>query len=358
MDIAIVGLELSGKSTVFSALTGRPAGEVARREHIGVVRLPDERLERLAALVGVKKVTPAEVRLHDLPPIFGKGAPSSPEAAQSLARADELLLVVRAFHRDDVPHPQGSVDPHRDIEAFQADLLLHDLAIVERRLERLEPMVRSARPGEREAGEREMQLLDRVRRSLEGNQPLRDQGFSPEEVKVLVNYGLLSLKPMLILVNIDERDAGSASAVEEEYGRRYDAPGTGVVAMSARLEAELAELPPEEAEEFRRELGVGDSRVRWVLARAQGLMRLVTFYTPVGDECRAWPVPAGTTAVQAAGRIHSDMERGFIRAEVIPWERLMELGSLAEARRQGALRTEGKGYVVQDGDVIHVLFHV
>lgn len=360
MDLAIVGLPLSGKTATFRALTaGHAQAGDARREHIGVVRLPDERLERLGALVQAKKVTPAELRLHDLPPLFGEGvARPPPETADSLAAADGLLLVVRAFRRDDVPHPEGSIDPGRDIDSFQAELLLHDLAIVERRLERLDISVRSARPGEREGGEREQRLLRQVRQQLGANVPLRDQPPAPEEQKALAGYGLLTLKPLLVLLNIDEADIGSGAAMETEFGSRYGAARSLAAALCSRLEAELAELPPEEAAEFRRELGAGDSPVRRLLALAQALLGLVTFYTPVGEECRAWPVPAGTTALQAAGRIHSDMERGFIRAEVIAWERLMELGSLAEAKRRGLLRAEGKQYAVQDGDVVHILFHV
>lgn len=360
MDLAIVGLPLSGKTATFRALTaGHAQAGDARREHIGVVKLPDERLQRLSVLVQAKKVTPAELRLHDLPPLFGEGAGRpSPEAADSLAAADGLLFVVRAFRRDDVPHPQGSVDPGRDVESFQAELLLHDLAIVERRLEKLDISVRSARPGERETGEREQRLLQRLRPQLEGSVPLREQPLAPEEAKALSGYGLLTLKQLLLLLNIDEDDIGSAGDIESEFRSRFGAGRTLVAALCSRLEAELAELPAEEAAEFRRELGAGSSPLQRLLGLSQQLLGLVTFYTPVGDECRAWPVPAGTTALQAAGRIHSDMERGFIRAEVIAWDRLMELGSLAEAKKHGLLRAEGKQYAVQDGDVVHILFHV
>ena len=358
MNLAIVGLSLSGKTSVFTALTAGHGQAAARGERLGVVKVPDERLEKLAALVGAKKVTPVELRLHDLPPLFEQGAAPSGEAAESLARADALIHVVRAFHRDDVPHPQGSVDPQRDIAAFEAELLLHDLGIVGRRLEKLDITVRSARPGEREAGEREQHLLQRVRQHLESDQPLRNQTWTPEELKALASYGLLSLKPVLIVLNIDESEAPAAADIEAQYRARRGAEHIGVAAMCAKLEAELAELSPEEAAEFRRELEGGDTPALRVLRLAQEVLGLVTFYTPVGEECRAWPVPAGTRALQAAGRIHTDMERGFIRAEAIAWEKLMEMGSLAEAKKHGALRTEGKGYVVQDGDVLHILFHV
>ena len=368
MDLAIVGFPFCGKTSVFNALTAGHVGarEDARRERLGVVKIPDERLEKLAALVQAKKMTPAELRLHDLPPIFQQGAAPSGEVAEALSHADALIHVVRAFHRDDVPHPQGSVDPHRDIEAFRGELLIHDLDIVERRLEKLEVTVRSARPGEREAGGREQILLQQARQHLESDLPLRDQVSDPQDVKALGNYGLLSLKPMLILLNIDEAEAPNAATLEGEYLARYGASRpdgrpsgrTSVAAISARLEAELAELPPEEAAEFRRELEAGDAPAQRLLRLTQDLLGLVTFYTPVGDECRAWPVPSGTTALQAAGRIHTDMERGFIRTEVIAWDKLLEVGSLAEAKKQGQLRTEGKQYVVQDGDVLHILFHV
>lgn len=360
MDLAIVGLRSSGKTTTFRALTSGHGSGLAgsRSEHIGVVKIPDQRLERLAALVAAKKVTPLEARLHDLPPMFEKGAPPSGEAAEALSRADGLIQVVRAFGRDDVPHPQGSIDPRRDIETFEAELRFNDLGIVERRLEKLDIQVRSARPGEREAGEREQQLLLRVRKHLEEDQPLRDCMTDPADLKALANFGLLSLKPMLILINIDEADAGKAREIGAEYQAALSGPRTAATAMCAELEAELAELSPEEAAEFRRELGVEEGVASRVLALAREVLGLVTFYTVGEKETRAWTVPAGATVVTAAGRIHTDIERGFIRAEVIAWDKLLELGSHAEARKRGQLRTEGRQYVVQEGDVINVLFNV
>ena len=359
MDLAIVGLRASGKTTVFQALTaGHGSAGGGRGEHLGAVKIPDERLERLAALVGAKKVTPLEARLHDLPPMFEKGAPPSGEAAEALSRADALVHVVRAFGREDVPHPQGSVDPKRDVDAFEAELRFNDLGIVERRLEKLDIQGRSARPGEREMGEREQQLLQRVRRCLEADEALRDCMNDAADLKALANFGFLSLKPSLILLNIGEEDVTRADQLQEEWGRTHGGPCTRAAVMCAKLEAELAELSPEEADEFRRELGVGKGATARVLALAAEALGLVTFYTVGEKETRAWTVPAGSTAVTAAGRIHTDLERGFIRAEVISWDRLLELGSHAEARKRGQLRTEGRQYVVQDGDVINVLFSV
>ncbi|MBI1885378.1 MAG: redox-regulated ATPase YchF [Chloroflexi bacterium] len=364
MDLAIVGLPLSGKTTLFQALAGphaqRDGGRQAdaRREHVAVVRTPDERLEKLAALFQSKKVTPAEVRLHDLPAPLERGAALSGEAASSLGQADAIVHVVRAFQREDVPHPEGSVDPHRDVEALNLELAYHDLAIIERRLEKLDTVVRSARPGEREAGLREQQLLRRLKERLEQDEPLRGQVTDESEMRQLAGYGLLTLKPVLLLVNIDEGDGGRTAEVEAEFRSRHPGPQTEVVALCAKLEAELAELPEDETAAFRHELGVADNGAGRLLSAAYRLLDLVTFYTVVGDECRAWPVPKATTALAAAGRIHTDMERGFIRAEVIPWDRLLEQGSLAEAKKHGLLRTEGKQYAVQDGDVLHILFHV
>ena len=359
MDLAIVGLPLSGKTTVFAALTaGHGAGGAARSEHLGVVKMPDERLQQVAALVGSKKVTPLEIVLHDLPPLFERGAAPSGEAAESLARADALVHVVRAFQREDVPHVAGTVDPLRDIASFEAELLLNDLGIIERRLEKLDIIVRSARPGEREAGAREADLLGRIRAHLEANRPLRDVVTDEADLKALAPYGLLSLKPLLILLNIDESDAGRSPEIEAESRQRYGAGHARAVALCAKLEAELAELSPEEAAEFRRELGVPEGAVGRVLQEMQQVLGVVTFFTAGDKEARAWAVRAGASVLEAAGRVHTDMERGFIRAEVISWERLVELGSYAEARRHGQLRTEGRAYIVQEGDVLHILFNV
>ena len=366
MDLAIVGPVQSGKTTVFNALAASHArhGD-ARHEQLAAVKVPDERLERLARLVGAEKVTPVELRLHDLPTLFlpagrhgEKGRAASGEAAEALSRADGLILVVRAFRRADMPHPRGDVDPARDIDEFRSEMVLHDQGIVERRLKKLDITVRSARPGEREEGQREQVLLQRIRQYLEDGRSLRDSVAGRDEAKALANYGLLTLKPVLILINLDEEDIAKEAEIEGDYRGRYGSGSTLVGAMCARLEAELGELEPEEAAEFRREMGATEPAAARILAQTQEVLGLVTFYTPVGTECRAWVAPAGTTAVEAAGRIHTDMERGFIRAETIGWEELMGVGSFAEAKKQGRLRSEGKGYVVQDGDVLHILFHV
>src|SRR6266540_1404170 len=255
MDLAIVGLRSAGKTTVFNALAAGHGSAVGGMEQIGAVKIPDERLEKLAALVKAKKITAIDVTLHDLPALFERGAAFSGPSAETLSRADALLHVVRAFERDDVPHPKGSVDPARDIQAFDEELAFNDLAIIERRLEKLEITVRSARPGEREAGEREKALLERCRAVLNEGSRLRDANLATADLKALGNFGLLSLKPMLIVLNIGETDAPRASALEGEYTSRFAAAGTGVASLSARLEVELTELPPDDAADFRREMG-------------------------------------------------------------------------------------------------------
>jgi len=353
LDVAIVGLPQSGKSTLFAALAAGHASATAdaRAGSVGVVKLPDERLYRLAALVQAKKVTPIEVALHDLPALFERGAAPSGPAAETLSRAEALLHVVWAFDR-----PDG--DPATDVKTFDAELMLFDLGIIERRLEKLDITVRSGRPDERESGGREQALLQRCKQHLEREEPLRDVMTDAQDVKALSNFGLLSLKPMLCVLNLGEEDAGDAASIADKHRPALAGAGTSVVAICAKLEAELAELSPDDAAEFRREMGVEAGATDRVLAALQELLALITFFTAGEKETRAWTLPAGGTALQAAGRIHTDIERGFIRAEVIAWDKLLELGSHVEARKVGQLRTEGKQYLVHDGDVINVLFNV
>jgi GTP-binding protein YchF len=360
MDFAIVGLPQAGKTTLFQALTAGHGSAPAdgRGELLGAVKVPDERLDRLAALVQAKKTTPLEMRLHDLPPVFDKGAGPSGTSAETLARADALIHVVHAFERPDVPHTAGSVDPNRDIGAFDAELMFSDLGVVERRLEKLDITTRSARAGEREAGEREQALLQRVKTTLESDKPLRDVITDPADLKALANYGLLSLKPMLVVINIGEDRVAEQVTIAADFQSRHGADHTRATAVCAKLEAELAELDPAEADEFRRDMGAPEGATSRVLEEARALLGLVTFFTAGEKDTHAWTVPEGASALQAAGRIHSDIERGFIRAEVIAWDKLLEFGTHAEARKHGQLRQEGKTYVVQEGDVINVLFNV
>ncbi len=361
MELAVVGLARSGKTTIFDALThGRaPVGGYGEAEvHVGAVKVPDERLDRLAELFKPKKVVHADIQFTDIPGSLtwrsaGRREGPGPQAQAALDRGDALVHVVRAFENAAVPHPDGSVNPARDVDALNLELVFADLSVVERRLERLDTVVRSARPGEREAGEKDMALLQQVKIGFEQEKPLHAQGLSPDELRSLANYNLLSAKPTLLVLNVGEEDAGRIPEIEAEYGKQGLA-----AAMCGKLEMELADLSEEEAAEFRADLGLREPPAGRIARLAFDLLGLVSFFTVGDDECRAWSIPRGTPAVEAAGRIHSDLERGFIRAEVMRWDELLELGSLAEARKRGVLRGEGKTYEVQDGDIFHVLFHV
>ena len=365
MDFGLIGLARSGKTTVFDALTGGnvPTGSYgAGGPHVGVVKLPDPRLDELIAHFKPKKGTHADVRYLDFPGAAlakGPGRERMPtEVLTALARADALIHVVRAFRSERVPHPEGTVDPHRDVATMDLELTFADLTFIEKRRERLETAVRSAKAGERGAGEKEMALLERIKAGLEADTPLRAQALSPDEWRLLENYSFLTAKPMLLLLNIDEEDASRADELAAEFRQRWAGPHRDAAALCAKIELELGELSEAEAAEFRTELGVPEAARDLVIRRSFELLGLISFFTVNPEDGHAWVVPRGTSALAAAGRVHSDMERGFIRAEVLGWRELLDCGSLAEARKRGVLRLEGKQYEVQDGDVLHILFSV
>jgi GTP-binding protein YchF len=336
-----------------------PGRSGANEPVMAVVKVPDERLDRLATLVSARKTTYLELRLLDFPSLtVGKKGPSA-QVLGVLATADLLVHVVRAFNDESVMHPLETVDPARDIAALDLELALADLGIIERRIERLTVETRSLAAGARGAQERELALLRRLKEGLEAEAPVRSMGLSTEEQAVLSGFNLITAKPMLIVLNIDEADLPRIDAIESEARERFAGPATNVIAVAARAEGDVAELEPDEAVEFRRELGLPETPVAGrLLQEAVSLLGLITFYTAGEQDTRAWSVPAGTPAVKAAGRIHSDIERGFIRAEVLGWEELLDAGSHAEAKKRGVMRIEGKTYEVVDGDVINVLFNV
>ena len=357
MDLALIGLPQSGKSSLFSALSAGHSGRAAAgKENISVVKLPDDRLERLSAFAGARKITAAEARLHDPPLTYGSGGALAGDLS-TLSEADALLHVVRAFRRHDIPHLRGEVNPKRDIVDLDTELLFRDLAIVERRLDRLSESVRFARASERDDVKREQSLLTLLKERLENEMPLHSCPLSNEEKRQVSNYGLLTLKPIISVINIDESDTGKVSETEAAYRSLNKDKESDVVAISARLESELGEMPDREAAEFRRDLDLESSAGDRVFDIARKALSLVTFYT-VGEDTRSWHLRGGSSAIQAAGKIHSDIERGFIRAEVIGWSELLEAGSTNEARKRALLRSEGKEYIIQDGDVINILFKV
>jgi GTP-binding protein YchF len=365
VQIAIVGLAASGKTTVFNTLTrghAETGGYGALTLNVGVVKVPDERLDRLAEIFKPKKVVHADVTYVDLPapPASSEGHVGTEELpAEHLARlreSDALLHVVRAFEDPSVPHPDGEVDPARDIERLDLEFILADLAMVDRRLERLASSGRHGTPAERESNEREEVILRRLKTELEAGRPIRDAGLTDDEAKAVRGFRFLTEKPVLVLLNVGENQLASAAATTAKVGAGYDHRHALIDHLSAKIEMELGELEPDDAATFMEELGIAESGLERVIRLSYRLLGLVSFLTAGPDEVRAWPIPDGSTAVDAAGAIHTDLARGFIRAETVHYDDLLSLGSTAEARKAGKLRSEGKTYRDTDGDVLEILF--
>lgn len=357
MEFGIVGLELSGKTTLFSLLTGHdPAAATGKREtHVGIAQVPDPRLDRLSALFKPKKHTPATVRFVDVPGIARGGGQSLnlPE----LRTMDGLLAVVRGFASESLPHPEGSVDPARDLELLETELLLADHSVAEGRLEKLvKEMAKRKDP----ALAVEKAALEKGKTALDMGRPLREVDFTEEEKRSLKGFTFLTMKPLLAVLNVGEGDASDlAGALARSGLSRWEGkPHVRVCPVSAPIEQEISRLEPADQATFLADLGLPDRALDRVLNAAYELLGLISFLTAGEDECRAWSIPAGTPAVRAAGAIHSDIEKGFIRAEVVPVHDLLDVGSLAACRTKGTLRLEGKEYVVKDGDVVHFRFNV
>jgi GTP-binding protein YchF len=257
-----------------------------------------------------------------------------------------------------VPHIEGSVDPGRDVSMMDLELAFSDLGIIDRRLERLKASLKGARPQEREQALKEEALLGQIKSALENGVTVRDHDLSEQERKEIENFQFLTAKPMLLLLNVSEGQLAEAVTLEARYAGASRGPHVGVAALCGQLEMELAQLEDREAEEFRASLGLSESGLDRMIRLSYGLLGLISFFTTASDEVKAWTIRRSTAVQKAAGKIHTDMERGFIRAEVIGHDELMACGSLAEARKRGLLRLEGKGYVVQDGDVVTILFNV
>jgi GTP-binding protein YchF len=365
MQTAIVGLAGSGKTTVFNTLTrghAETGGYGGITMNVGVVKVPDPRLDALAAIFKPKKIVQADVTYVDLPapPASTEGHVGTEELpADHLARlrdSDALLHVVRAFEDPAHPHPDGSVNPERDLERLDLEFILADLSMTDRRLERLGGSGRHGTQAEREANEREEAILRRLKVALEGGAPIRDVDLDPDDEKAIRGFRFLSQKPVLVLLNVGESDLATAPELVARIAAGYQHRHALVDALSARIEMELGELEPDEAAVFMEELGIAESGLDRVIELTYRLLGLVSFLTAGPDEVRAWPIPEGSSAVDAAGAIHTDLARGFIRAETVSYEDLIELGSMAEARKAGRLRSEGKTYRVRDGDVVEILF--
>jgi hypothetical protein len=357
MKTGIIGLPQAGKTSLFRILTKAKFEDRGysnpKEVHVGVARVPDERLDKLAALYKPKKTVYATVEYADVAAI---GQESLKEASllTSLRNVDALIHVLRAFDDPSVPL-DGPIDPLREIQNVEFDLMVNDLTQIEKRLERLEKDLKKGRATDLE---KEQALLLRAKESLEAEQPLRVLEMSAEERKLIRGYMFLSQKPVLYVLNISE--SATLGADLEAAAAKYKLsdtalrPGTGVSAICGKVEAELAEMSDEDAKEFLGSYGLVESGLRRLIRKSFELQGLMTFFTVGEDECRAWTIPVNTRAQQAAGAIHTDIEKHFIRAETIHWDTLLAAGSEAAARAQGTLRLEGKDYIVQDGDVMHI----
>ena len=370
MKTAIIGLPQVGKTSLFRMLTKmrvERASANPREAHIGIAQVPDDRLDRLAALFNPKKLIHATVEYSDvaaMPLRQGKVAATEAAAeknqgvsealAASIRNMDSLAHVVRAFDDPAVPHV-GEIDPLRDIQNVEFDLLVSDLSQVEKRLERLEKDLKKMRTNELE---KENDLLLRAGKHLEGERPLREMEMSTEDKKRVRGFMFLTEKPMLYVLNIGETsnlgqalEQGLAKFALTEIAAR---PNTGALAVCAKVEAELAEMSDEDAAEFLASYGLKESGLVRLIRKTYELLGLISFFTVGEDECRAWTIERNTRAQDGAGAIHTDLQKHFIRAEVIHWDQLLDAGSEANARTRGTLRLEGKDYIVKDGDVMHI----
>ena len=357
MKTGIIGLTQVGKTSLFRILTKAHLSEHAysnpREAHVGVAKVPDDRLDRLAALFHPKKLAHASVEYVDVGAI-GQEALKESAYLGHLRTVDALAHVVRAFDDPSIPHV-GPIDPLRDIKNVDFDLMVSDLGQIEKRLERVEKDLKKMRSADLE---KEFDLLKLAKSHLESERPLREMEMTPEDKKRLRGFMFLSEKPILYVLNISEsvelgRDLKEAISKYELTGAA-SRPNAAAAAICGKVEAELSEMSDADAAEFLSSYGLKESGLARLIRATYALLGLISFFTTGEDECRAWTIPIHTRAVEAAGAIHSDLEKHFIRAETIRWDQLLEAGSEANARARGTLRLEGKDYVVQDGDVMHI----
>jgi ribosome-binding ATPase len=360
LHAALIGFPSTGKSTLFQLMTSAkeaPRGHGKTETAVGVSKVPDARLDRLTAMYNPRKHVPATIEFTDFIAAGKTGAEALVDVA-GYKMADALVHVVRAFRDASVPHPAGSVDPARDAQAMEDELILADLGVIERRLERLD---KEQKKGKTTELERERELILRCRTALENGQPLRSLGLAGDDLRRLRGFQLLSAKPLLLVINLDEADVAAAARVEEAAALTglttfLSRAATAAVPVCARIELEIAALDPADAHAFLSDLGLGESGLARVIRASYDLLGYISFFTVGEDETRAWSIPRGTVAQAAAGEIHSDIARGFIRAEVVHYDALIGRGSMAACKDHGEVRLEGKEYVVKDGDIINVRF--
>ena len=354
MRTAIIGLPQVGKTSLFTILTGQSQARSSRMGvaavQMGVAKVPDERLDRLAEIFDPPKVTHATVEYVDMPAL-SKESLADASYVGALRVADAFMHVLRLFEEETVMHIEGALDPKRDWQNIEIELLLNDLVVVEKRLERVEKdMGRAKNPDL----PKERDLLLKCKDALEADTPLRELQLNDDEQKRLRGFQFLSAKPMLLVLNLGEDQAGRLGLIEQEYTAEWlgSKPNVALTAVCGGIEAEIAELPLEEAREYMAGYGLKQSGLERLIQATYSLLGLMSFLTAGETEVRAWTIPKETKAVRAAGAIHTDLEKKFIRAEVIQWRKLVERKGYAGARDHGELRLEGKEYVVQDGDVL------
>ena len=366
LQLTIVGLPQSGKTTVFNALTrstaetgGFSSGE--EEPNLATVKVPDQRVDVLTEMFNPRRTVYADVRYLDVAG-FARGLGKQGLGGRllaPLAEADALIVVVRAFEDEDVPHPDETVDPLRDLETLLLEFTFSDLGIVEKRLARIEQTISKLRGTEREAYERESALLRRCQSALEDGTALHEITLDDDERKMLRGFGFLTQKPILVLLNVGEQQLGEPAALLIAAARaQAERPGVEIEALAAKIEMEIGQLDPDDTVVFMDDLGIAESSLDRVIRLSYHLLGLVSFLTVGDDEVRAWPIRNGWSAVEAAAEIHSDIARGFIRAEVVSYDELITCGGLQEARKAGQLRSEGKTYLMRDGDVVNFLFNV
>jgi GTP-binding protein YchF len=357
MQLGIFGFPQVGKTSLFNLLTGAHETTGAAHgadPHMGIAHLPDERLEHLSSVFKPKKTTHASFECVDIVGLH-RGKDSSSMNLAVLRPVDALAHVVRAFRDESIPHEEGPIDPRRDLENMEMELILSDLETAQKRVQRLQQEISK---GARAEAKAELPLQERVQAWLEAGRPLREMEVNDEEEKQMRGYAYLSAKPLLIVLNAGEDAVGDLDGVLAGAGLDLTKTGTLAVAASAKLEMEMAELGEEDADAFMADLGLKEGGLLRILRGAYDLLGLISFYTVGDKECRAWALPKGSTAVKAAGTVHTDFQRGFIRAEVTPFDRFKAAGSFAAAREHGWLRLEGKEYVVNDGEIIRFRFAV
>jgi ribosome-binding ATPase len=359
LHAALIGFPSSGKTTLFQLMTS--AGESPRGRsdlHIGISRVPDARLDRLTTMYNPRRRVPATVEFTDIA-VASRGSARQLVDVAAYRSADALVHVVRAFRDETVAYPAGGLDPARDVQAMEDELILADLGVAERRLERIGKDLKKGRSSELE---QERDLVTRCTRALEDGRPLRGLDLSPDDAKRLRGFQFLSAKPLLLVVNLDEADlpavGGDAQRAAEalQLGHTLPRAATRAVALCGRIELEIAQLDPDDAAAFLADLGRRESGLDRVIRTTYDLLGYISFFTVGEDECRAWSIARGTPAQLAAGEIHSDIQRGFIRAEVVAYDALIGHGSMAACREHGDVRLEGKEYIVRDGDIINFRF--